>query len=321
MTSSVGELKIEISQPRQGHLARAVARLVRKKLAVVAITLLLGLYAGGVFAAWVSPYDYSYQDYSVIRNQPSLEHWAGTDRAGRDVLTRLLWGIQNTIILTFIAMITGGLLIGVTLGLIAGYFGGRVDVLVNRIGEIFASLPTFFLMVIIAATLRPRVLEMVRWIEDNTAINGLVQSGIVDYFVISLALVSFSWFGMARVVRGQVLYLKTTEFIQSAKAIGATTPRILFHHLLPNAISPIIVLVSMSMGTMAGSEILLSWLGLGIQPPRPSLGRMLLESGNIGTLQNEPWMLLAPGLIALLLIVSWNLLGDALNDVLNPRTR
>ena len=196
-----------------------------------------------------------------------------------------------------------------------------MDVLVNRIGEIFASLPTFFLMVIIAATLRPRVLEMVRWIEDNTAINGLVQSGIVDYFVISLALVSFSWFGMARVVRGQVLYLKTTEFIQSAKAIGATTPRILFHHLLPNAISPIIVLVSMSMGTMAGSEILLSWLGLGIQPPRPSLGRMLLESGNIGTLQNEPWMLLAPGLIALLLIVSWNLLGDALNDVLNPRTR
>ena len=321
MTSSLGELKIETSQPRQGHLARAVSRLVRKKLAIVAITLLLGLYARGVFAAWVSPYDYSHQDYSVIRNPPSLEHWAGTDRAGRDVLTRLLWGIQNTIILTFIAMITGGLLIGVTLGLIAGYFGGRMDVLVNRIGEIFASLPTFFLMVIIAATLRPRVLEMVRWIEDNTAINGLVQSGIVDYFVISLALVSFSWFGMARVVRGQVLYLKTTEFIQSAKAIGATTPRILFHHLLPNAISPIIVLVSMSMGTMAGSEILLSWLGLGIQPPRPSLGRMLLESGNIGTLQNEPWMLLAPGLIALLLIVSWNLLGDALNDVLNPRTR
>lgn len=321
MTSSVGELKIEMRQPRQGHLARAVSRLVRKKLAIVAMTLLLGLYAGGVFAAWVSPYDYSYQDYSVIRNPPSLEHWAGTDRAGRDVLTRLLWGIQNTIILTFIAMITGGLLIGVTLGLIAGYFGGRVDVLVNRIGEIFASLPTFFLMVIIAATLRPRVLEMVRWIEDNTALNGLVQSGIVDYFVISLALVSFSWFGMARVVRGQVLYLKTTEFIQSAKAIGATTPRILFHHLLPNAISPIIVLVSMSMGTMAGSEILLSWLGLGIQPPRPSLGRMLLESGNIGTLQNEPWMLLAPGLIVLLLIVSWNLLGDALNDVLNPRTR
>ncbi len=309
------------SQERGGHLARAWSRLIRKKLAVVSMGVLLILYMAGVFAAWVSPYDYTAQDYTVIRKPPSLQHPAGTDRAGRDVLTRLFWGIQNTVVLTFVSMVTGGLVIGVTLGLLAGYFGGKIDAAINRIGEVFASFPTFFLMVIIAASLRPRFLEWARWVEDNTFVDGLVRTGVVDYFVISLALVSFSWFGMARIVRGQVLYLKTTEFVQSARAVGATTPRILFGHLLPNAISPIIVLVSMSMGSMAGAEILLSWLGLGIQPPRPSLGRMLLEGGNIGTLQNEPWMLLGPSIVVFFLILAWNLFGDALNDVLNPRTR
>ena len=196
-----------------------------------------------------------------------------------------------------------------------------MDAVINRAGEVFASFPTFFLMVIIAATLRPRVLVWVRWVEENTFLDGLVRTGIQDYFVVSLALVSFSWFGMMRLVRGQVLYLKATEFVRAARSVGASTPRILFNHLLPNAISPIVVLMTMGMGSMVGAEILLSWLGLGIQPPRPSLGRMLLDAGSIEALRQVPWLLIAPGLVATLLILSWNLLGDALNDVLNPRTR
>ena len=137
-----------------------------------------------------------------------------------------------------------------------------------RIGELFASFPDILLVILLAATLRPRIVDSVRWLEDNTWLDGIVKSGVADYIVISLALVSFSWVGMARLVRGQVLSLKTSQYVESAQATGATTFRILFIHLLPNAIGPIVVTVSMGMGTLIGTEIILSWLGLGIQPPR-----------------------------------------------------
>ena len=317
----------------RGHLARAMARLMRKKIAVVSMVIIGVIYLSGIFAAWVAPHDYTAQDYTVIRKPPSIvtdkgisgfwkeSHFAGTDRAGRDQFSRILWGIQNTVILTFIGMATGGLLIGVSLGLISGYFGGKIDGLIMRVGELFASFPDILLVIILAATLKPRLREWVIWVEDNTPLDGLLTSGVVDYLVISVALVSFSWIGTARLVRGQILYLKETQHIEAARAIGSSTPRVLFRHLLPNAISPIVVTVTMGMGSMVGVEIILSWLGLGIQPPRPSLGTMLLQSGSIGGLREEPWMLLVPGLIAWTMVLSWNLLGDALNDVLNPRTR
>jgi len=282
---------------------------------------LILLYSAGIFAPLIAPYEYTAQDYTAIRKPPSAEHWAGTDLKGRDLLTRVMWGIQNTVVITVVSMATGGLVIGVTLGLISGYFGRWVDALIMRVGEVFASFPDILLVIILAATLRPRIRDFVRDIEDATVLDGLIRSGVVDYLVIAIALVSFSWFGMARVVRGQVLALKETQFVDAARSIGASPPRILFTHLLPNAISPIVVLVSMGMGSMIGTEIILSWLGLGIQPPRPSLGVMLLEAGSLSALREVPWMLLTPGLVAWTLVLSWNLLGDALNDVLNPRTR
>ena len=321
------------SYRRRGHLARAMTRLARKKLAIVSIVTLLVLYIAGFSANWTAPYGYSDLDFGAIRTGPSIEtgqgvtglwtgsHLAGTDRAGRDVLTRVMWGLQNTAILTLVGMLSGGLLIGVSLGLISGYFGKKVDAVIMRTGEVSASFPDIFLVIIIAATLSPRVKDWVRSLEDNTSLDGLVRSGIPDYIVISIALVSFSWIGMARLVRGQILYLKETQQMEAARAIGASTPRILFIHLLPNAISPIVVTVSFGMGAMAITEIILSWLGLGIQPPRPSLGSMMFEGASISALRAMPWMLLAPGAAAWMMILSWNLLGDALNDVLNPRTR
>lgn len=309
------------SRRYRGHLVRAASRLVRKRLAVICMATLVLVYSGGIFASCVGPYDYQQQDYTAIGKPPSVEHWAGTDRVGRDVFTRVLWGVQNTVLLTVVAMLTGALPLGVSLGLVAGYAGKKLDALIMRLGEIAAVFPEFFLVIIIAATLGPRIRKWIIWVEDNTLLDGLVSSGVVDYFVISFALVSFGWIGMARLVRGQILYLKEMQYVDAARAIGASTSRILFRHLLPNAISPIVVNVTMGMGVFIGTEIFLSWIGLGIQPPRPSLGRMLLESGNIGTLRNQPWMLLAPGFVAWVLLLSWNLLGDALNDVLNPRTR
>ena len=305
----------------QGHLSRAFGRLWRKKLAVICLTVITAIYVMGLLAPWVAPYGYNEQDYESIREAPTLEHIAGTDLKGRDVFSRVLWGIQNTVIITMVTILTGGLLIGVSLGLISGYYGGRVDSIIMRIGELFASFPDILLVILLAATLRPRIVDSVRWLEDNTWLDGIVKSGVADYIVISLALVSFSWVGMARLVRGQVLSLKTSQYVESAQATGATTFRILFIHLLPNAIGPIVVTVSMGMGTLIGTEIILSWLGLGIQPPRPSLGTMLLEAGSISALRVVPWMLIAPGIVAWSLVLCWNLFGDAMSDVLNPNTR
>ena len=319
---AVRELTLEADEQRaRGHLARAWSRLIRKKIAVVCMVAIVLVYGAGIFAPLIAPFEYTDQDYTAIRKPPSREHLLGTDLKGRDVLTRVLWGIQNTVIITLVVMGTGGLVIGVTLGLVSGYFGKKVDAVIMRTGEVFSSFPDILLMIILAATLRPRILDWVRWLEDNTFLDGLVRSGVVDYFVIAIALVSFSWIGMARLVRGQVLYLKETQYVEGAQAVGASTPRILFIHVLSNAISPIVVTVSMSMGVLIGTEIILSFLGLGIQPPRPSLGTMLLEAGSLSALREVPWMLLAPGMVAWTLVLSWNLLGDALNDVLNPRTR
>ena len=311
----------EIQGQSKGHLRRAMERLVRKKIALVCMAVLLVIYLAGIFAPLIAPYDYSETDFTAIRKPPSWEHWAGTDFGGRDVFTRVLWGIQNTVIITLVVMATGGLLIGITLGLISGYFSGKVDGLIMRTGELFASFPDILLVIILAYALRPHLTAWARSVEDNIGIDGIVRSGVVDYFTVSLALVSFGWVGMARLVRGQVLVLKQTPFVEAARATGASTPRVMFVHLLPNVISIIVVSVSAGMGALIGTEIILSWLGLGIQPPRPSIGQMLLQAGSLSALREVPWMLIAPGAVAWSLVLAWNLLGDSLNDVLNPHTR
>ena len=323
---ATGQLSLEqeLRRPTRGHLALAWARLVRKRIALACMAALAIVYMLGIFAPVVSffaPYGYTEQDYTAIRKPPNLSHWAGTDLKGRDVLMRVVWAVQTTVIITVVVVATGGIALGVTLGLVAGYLGRRVDSLIMRTGELFSAFPDILLIILIAATLGGRIRDMVWWIEDNTFLDGLARSGAADYLVISVALVSFGWIGMARLVRGQVLYLKESQFVDAARAAGTSTPRILFVHILPNAISPIVVTVSMSMGALVGAEIILSWLGLGVQPPKPSLGTMLLEAGSLSALREVPWMLLAPGVAAWTIVLAWNLLGDSLNDVLNPRTR
>ena len=311
----------EAQERSKGHLRRAMERLVRKKIAIVCMLVIAIIYCAGIFAPLIAPYDYTEPHFTAIRKPPSWEFWAGTDFAGRDVFTRVLWGIQNTVIITVIAMGTGGLLIGITMGLISGYFSSKVDGIIMRTGELFAAFPDILLVIILAYALRPTFTEWARSVEDSIGIDGIVRSGVVDYISVSLALVAFGWVGMARLVRGQVLALKQTPFVEAARATGAGTPRVMFIHLLPNVISPVVVSVSAGMGALIGTEIILSWLGLGIQPPRPSLGQMLLQAGSLSALREVPWMLIAPGAVAWSLVVAWNLLGDSLNDVLNPHTR
>ncbi|MBI3954369.1 MAG: ABC transporter permease [Chloroflexi bacterium] len=313
-----------LRRPAQGHWARAWHRLLGKRLALACLAVIIGLYGAGIFAPFVAPQHYSTQNLSLSRRPPSREHLLGTDRLGRDLLSRVIYGLRTTVVVSVAAVVTGGLFLGVTMGLLSGYFGKKVDSFIMRSGEVASAFPEILLLILLAATLRPRILNFIRGIEDAWGFRGLVESGVVDYFVISLAVAVFSWFGMARLVRGQVLSLRTAEFVEAARALGAPTSRILFSHLLPNVLGIIIVIVTIGLGGAAGSEFILSFLGIGVQPPVPSLGAMVAEGfgiGNLSLLRQYPHLILFPIGVIFLLIFAFNLLGDALADVFNPRTR
>tara|TARA_B100001013_G_C24622725_1_gene447891 strand:- start:4124 stop:4963 length:840 start_codon:yes stop_codon:yes gene_type:complete len=279
------------------------------------------MYGSGIFAPLVAPYGYNDQDLTKVKQGPSFSNPLGTDRLGRDMLTRVIFSLRTTVIITVISLITGSLLLGITLGLMAGYFGRWVDGIIMRIGEVTASFPDIFLVLIIVATVKPRILTWVHNFEDSTGIDWIVRLGIVDYLVISLALAAFSWFGMARLVRGQVLQVRENQYVEASRAIGSSTLRILTIHVLPNVISPVIVSISAGLAGIATAEIVLSWLGIGIQPPTPSLGVMIFENGNISVLRSDPHLTLVPSGVLVVLLFTFNLLGDGINDAFNPRAR
>lgn len=294
-------------------------RLRRKKVAMGALVLLVIIYMAGLFAPWVSPYGMNEQNLDAAWQGPSLEHPLGTDRLGRDLLSRLIWGARTASIISLAAVFTGSLFLGILVGGIAGYMGRWVDTLIMRVGDLFLAFPSMLLVIFMAATLKPRVTAWVRAFEARTGFEGIVVSGAVDYFVVFGALSLIGWVGMARLVRGQILSLKETQFVEAARALGAPTSRIILVHLLPNSLGPVLVSLSMTMAGLVTSEVVLSWLGVGIQPPNASWGQMIWE--NAGMLRAQPHLLLMPSFVVGLVIFAWNLLGDGLNDALNPRTR
>ena len=317
----------ERAQPvlREGHTspsywAISIHRLLRKKIGVTCLVIIAIMYGSGILAPLVTPYDYSDQDLAITKQSPSLSHPFGTDRLGRDNLTRIIYGLRTTVIITVVTLVTGSLALGITLGLVAGYFGRFIDTLIMRVGEVSSAFPEIFLVLIIVSTFKPPITRWVREVEDLVGFD-IVSLGVVDYLVLSLALAIFSWFGMARLVRGQVLQARENQYVEAARSIGASTPRILLRHLLPNVMSPVIVTVSAGLAAVAGSEVLISFLGIGIQPPTPSLGLMIFENGSISVLRSDPHLLLFPVLTLSLLLFTFNLLGDAVADAFNPRAR
>ena len=309
------------SHRSRSYLNLSFRRLLHKKLAVVCLCIITLMYGSGILAPLVAPHGYNDQNLAIVKQGPSFSHPLGTDRLGRDMLTRVIYGLRTTVIITVMSIVTGALILGITLGLIAGYFGRFADGLIMRVGEVTSSFPDIFLVLIIVATVKPRILQWVRGFEDASGIDWIVRLGIVDYLVISLALAAFSWFGMARLVRGQVLQARENQYVEAARSTGSSTMRILGVHLLPNIISPVIVSVSAGLGAIAGAEIVLSWLGIGIQPPTPSLGVMIFENGNISVLRSDPHLTLVPSSVLVLLLFTFSLLGDGVNDAFNPRAR
>ena len=304
----------------RSYWALSIKRLFRKKIGVVCLVIILLMYGGGALAPVVTPYGYNDQNLSIAKQSATFSHPFGTDRLGRDILTRIIYSLRTTVILTVISLGTGSLIFGITLGLMAGYLGKLYDTLIMRVGEVTSAFPDLFLVLIIISTVKPPLTEWLRGVEDTLGVE-LVHLGIADYLVLSLALAVFSWFGMARLVRGQTLQAREQEYILAARAVGSSTPRILFRHILPNIMGPVIVLVSASLGAIAVSEVLLSFIGIGIQPPVPSLGLMIFNNGSISVLRSEPHLILFPVGTLTLLLFAFNLLGDAVNDAFNPRAR
>lgn len=307
----------EARAPRRLNTLR---QLLKKKLATLAIAYLLLFYTAGLAAPLIAPYGLNEQNLTVEarRQAPTADHIFGTDQLGRDLFTRVLYSARTTIIFTVIIFITGGLFLGLGLGLLAGYKGGWVDTLIMRVGEVMSGLPTLILMLAITASFRARINSWSFWLEDHTFLGEDSQT-LVKFTIIALATTPFAWLGSCRIVRSQVLALREQSFITAAEGLGASTPRILVRHVLPGVMPLFLVGLSSGMAGIAGAEIALSYLGLGIDEPAASFGSLIGSVSGSRNFDDYPHMLLAASLPVIFFFFSWNLLGDALVDVFDRR--
>jgi len=267
-------------------------RFRRHRLAMLGAVILIGMYLIAILAPWLAPYSYSQVDTSRRLEAPSAEHLMGMDNIGRDVLSRVIWGSRISLSVGFVAAGVA-VFIGTLVGATAGYFGGRVDNVLMRITDVVMSFPVFFLLLTIIAVV------------ERSIFNIMLVIGLT------------AWPGLARLVRGEILSLKEREFTEAARALGAADARVLFRHLLPNAMAPIIVSATLRIGGAILSESGLSFLGLGVPEPYPSWGSVLNSGRRF--LRPAPWITTFPGLFIFLTVLSFNFVGDGLRDALDPK--
>ncbi|RME48487.1 MAG: ABC transporter permease subunit [Deltaproteobacteria bacterium] len=269
-------------------------RLWRNKAAVASglFILLLGLVA--ILTPWIAPYPFDEIDFGAMGQPPSRAHWLGTDELGRDLLTRVMYGCRISLAVGFVATLVS-FVIGVTYGAVSGFFGGKIDYVMMRFVDILYSLPYMF-FVIILMTLYGR-----------------------NIVILFLALGAVQWLTMARIVRGQVISFKEKEFVEAARAMGVRSSAIIFRHLLPNTVGPIIVYATLTVPRVMLEEAFLSFLGLGVQAPMASLGSLASDGAQV--MEMYPWLMLFPGLTLALILFAMNFLGDGLRDALDPQMR
>lgn len=286
------------------------------RMAVFGMVIVFLLVFAAVFGPLITPYSYLEQDLLNTEATPSWSHWLGTDELGRDFLSRIIYGARTALL---VALITSGLstLIGVVLGALSAYLGRWADTLLMRLADVVMSFPAFLLAVFVNASLKPPVAEMMQRLAGAVGLPWLANRLLIDYTVVFGALALVQWPGLARLVRGQVLSLRQAEFVVAAEAMGAPTPAILRRHILPNAMGPAIVWLTAGFGWALLAESGLSFLGVGVQPPAASWGAMMSE--NMGMWRYKPHLVLVPGLVVALVVLAFNVLGDGLNDALDPR--
>ncbi|RMF95857.1 MAG: ABC transporter permease [Candidatus Schekmanbacteria bacterium] len=264
----------------------------RNKLAIAGFVMVAFFFIIAFLAPYISPYPPNEIDVKQILQPPNKEHIFGTDTLGRDVFSRVIYGSQISLLVGFVA-VGISTIIGIILGSIAGYYGKTVDSIIMRFVDIMLCFPTFFLILAVIAMLEPSI-----W-------NIMVVIGFT------------SWMGVARLVRAEILSLKERDFINAAKAIGVGDIKIMFFHILPNAMAPVLVSATLGIAAAVLTESALSFLGLGVQPPVASWGNILTEGKD--NIEIAWWLSLYPGLAILMAVLSYNLLGEGLRDSLDPR--
>ena len=269
-------------------------RLAKNKLAVAGLIVLIITALLAVFAPIAAPYGYEEQDLFNTLAGPSREHWLGTDNLGRDMLSRLIYGGRNSLTLGLISVALAAAL-GVILGAVSGYYGGKVDMVIMRLLDVLQAVPAILLAIAISATLGPGYMNCI------------------------LALTISQIPGFTRMKRASCLNVQGMEYVEAARSINARERRIIFKHVLPNAISPIIVQASMSVATAILTSASLSFIGLGVQPPQAEWGAML--SAGRSYIRSNPHVIIYPGITIMIVVLSLNLLGDGLRDALDPRLK
>jgi oligopeptide transport system permease protein len=271
----------------------ALSRLLKNKAAVCGAVILLILITLAILAPFIAPYPYAYQDLDLGASPPSSLHWLGTDVLGRDLLSRILYGARISLLVGFIAT-TVALIIGVSWGIIAGYFGGKIDSVMMRIVDVLYGLP-FIIFIILLMVIFGR-----------------------NLWLLFLAIGAIEWLTMARIVRAQVLTLKNQEFVLAAQAMGVSNFAMFKRHLLPNILGPIAVYATLTIPQVMLLESFLSFLGLGIQPPMSSWGTLIKDG--VESMEEYSWLLIYPGLTFTITLFSLNFFGDGLRDALDPKT-
>jgi peptide/nickel transport system permease protein len=287
-------------------------RFRRHKLAVAGgiALLLLVLYAFGG-ALLYSELDANFNDTGNALLAPSLVHPFGTDHIGRDILARTIYGGQISLLIGLAAVLLE-LVIGVLVGAIAGYYGGWVDSILMRFTEAVFNIPQLFLLIVMAKFFGGKIPQI--------ELLGRDFSGSVVVIIVIIGLTS--WMYLARIVRAEFLSLKARDFILAAHALGTPGPRIIFRHILPNCVAPVIVACTLSIAAAILSESYISFLGLGVQPPTATWGNMLERgTSNLSEIGGSPWLWFFPGILIVLTVLSVNFLGDGLRDALDPRSR
>jgi ABC-type dipeptide/oligopeptide/nickel transport system permease subunit len=278
-----------------GVIGEVWARLRRDTRARIGLAVVVLLLLGALLAPLLARHDPIRIDLVGQLQPPSSEHWMGTDVQGRDVWARLVYGARVSLAVGLISQ-SIALALGLTLGLLAGYYGKWVDEVVMRLADITLAFPTLLLLIAMVAALQPSLIVV------------FVTVGVVG------------WAGMARLVRGQVLVVRQLEYVQAARALGAKDRRIIARHVLPNVIAPVVIATTLGMAGAIMAEAALSFLGLGVQPPTPSWGSMIADGRDLAQLRDSPWTSVFPGLAIGVTVLGFNLLGDALRDALDPRT-
>jgi len=284
-------------------------RFRRHKMAIFGCVMLILLVVYCLGGALLFTEEYAnHNDLTIALQPPSAEHPFGTDTIGRDILARTIYGGQISLLIGITAVLVE-VIVGVVLGALAGYFGGRVDSVIMRFTEAMLIIPSIFLLIAMAKYFAGKV--------PNMVIFGREFSGSVIVIVLIIGLTS--WPYLARIVRAQFLSLKENEFILAARATGTPTRGIIFGHILPNTMAPIIVAATLGIATAITTEAYISFLGLGVQPPTATWGNMLENSYNY--IDSAQWLWFFPGMLILLTVLSINFVGDGLRDALDPRSR